>query len=47
VPLVRPSPAVIADVEAVPLAPVQPKGDVSSAADRAETSEPRVARLEL
>jgi hypothetical protein len=40
VPLVRPSPIVTAEVEAVPVAPAQPEGDVRSAG----TSELREVR---
>jgi hypothetical protein len=47
VPQVWPSPTVTSDVEAVAVAPAQPEGDVSSAAGRAGTPVPRVARLEL
>jgi hypothetical protein len=41
VPPVRPSPAAIADVEAVLVAPAQFEGDASSATGRARTSEPQ------
>jgi hypothetical protein len=44
---VRPSPVAAADVEAVSVAPAQPEGDTSSAAGRAGTVEPWVARPEL
>jgi hypothetical protein len=43
VPPVSPSPVAAADVEAVPMAPTQLEGDMSSAAGRGGTPESQVA----